>query len=94
MKSVIIELIESYNALEEEKLDSEDRKQLSTKTFGLPEERKYPLNDEGHVKSAIAYFHNCPNDRKPKLAKAILRAAKKYNMDIDTDTTVYKYANK
>ena len=94
MKSTIIDLIESYNELKEETLDSEDRKQLSKKTFGLPEERKFPLNDEGHVKSAIAYFHNCPDNKKPKLAKAILRSAKKYNMNIDKDATVYKYANK
>jgi 2-hydroxychromene-2-carboxylate isomerase len=94
MKNTIIDLIESYNELKEETLDSEDRKQLSKKTFGLPEERKFPLNDEGHVKSAIAYFYNCPDNKKPKLAKAILKAAKKYNMNIDKDTTVYKYAQK
>lgn len=37
------------------KLDAAQRKKLPTKVFGLPEQRKYPLEDAGHARSALAY---------------------------------------
>ena len=56
-------LIEAF--LNEEKLDTEDRNALRDSTFGLPTQRKYPLNDEQHVRSAIAYFNKCdPKDEE------------------------------
>ena len=51
----------------EEKLSSEDRNNLKTKTFGLPKQRKYPLNDEKHVISAITYFKNVMKKMKRNL---------------------------
>ena len=64
------------------KLTSKQRKQLPPEDFGLPKEKKFPIHDENHVRSAIAYFHTCPDKDKKELANNINRAAKKFNMKI------------
>ena len=77
----------------EKKLDTESRNKMKDSTFGLPEERKYPLNDASHVKSAIAFFKYCPNDKKSSLAKRIVSAAKKFGVKISEDSKVWKIAH-
>lgn len=74
----------------EEVLSTKDRKKLKDSTFGLPEERKFPLNDAKHVKSALAYFRFCSPDKKKQLASRILAAAKKFGVNISKDSEVYK----
>ena len=69
-----------------EALNAEERNKLADKEFGLPEERKFPLNDAAHVRSAIAFFKYCPKDKRKALAKRILRAAKKVGIKISPDT--------
>lgn len=64
----------------EEKLSSEDRNNLKTKTFGLPKQRKYPLNDEKHVISAITYFNKCDEKDEEELARNINKAIKKFGL--------------
>ena len=44
----------------EAELSAEERNNLKASQFGLPEERKFPLTDANHVRSAISYFHTCP----------------------------------
>ena len=44
----------------EAELSAEERNELKASQFGLPEERKFPLTDATHVRSAISYFHTCP----------------------------------
>nr|DAM71724.1 MAG TPA: hypothetical protein [Caudoviricetes sp.] len=80
----------NYN---EDTLTSKERKNIDTSQFGLPEERKYPLTDAAHVKSAMAYFRYCDPSKKHKLAKRILSAAKKYDVKISEDSAVYKAAH-
>ena len=63
-------------------LDAEERKDLPDNIFGLPERREYPMPDATHVRAAEAYFRYCPEELKPKLAKAILRFAAKYGVDV------------
>lgn len=63
-------------------LDTEERKDLPDNMFGLPERREYPMPDATHVRAAEAYFRYCPDELKPKLAKAILRFASKYGVDV------------
>ena len=65
----------------EEKLSTEDRNNLKTKTFGLPKQRKYPLNDPQHVTSAITYFNKCDPKDEAELASNIKKAIKKFNMN-------------
>lgn len=64
------------------KLTSAQRKNLPDDQFGLPEEKAFPMPDEAHVRSAIAYFHTCPPDKRKELAANINRIAKSYNMKI------------
>jgi hypothetical protein len=74
---------EEYDFLTEEKIDTAKRNRMKTTTFGLPDKRKYPLNDKQHVLSAITYFNKCdPSDEK-ELASNIIAAIKKFNMDVN-----------
>lgn len=73
-------------------LDTQERKDLPDDMFGLPERREYPMPDATHVRAAEAYFRNCPEDLKPKLARAILRFAHKYGVDVESPT-IQEYAN-
>lgn len=75
----------------EAELSTEERNDLKASQFGLPEERKFPLTDAKHVRSAISYFHTCPENKKPQLAKRIKSAAKKFGVEINPDSPVMKY---
>lgn len=72
-------------------LDTQERRDLPDDLFGLPERREYPMPDATHVRAAEAYFHNCPEELKPKLARAILRFANKYGVHVDSHT-ILQYA--
>lgn len=73
-------------------LDTEERRELPDDLYGLPERREYPMPDAAHVRAAEAYFRYCPEDLKPKLARAILRFASEYGVDVKS-ATVLDYAN-
>ena len=75
----------------EAELSTEERNDLKASQFGLPEERKFPLTDANHVRSAISYFHTCPENKKAQLAKRIKSAAKKFGVEINPDSPVMKY---
>lgn len=77
--------------LMEAELTTKERNELDDSQFGLPEDRKYPLTDAAHVKSAISYFHKCPEGKKKRLAARIRRAAKKFDVTIGEDAEVNKY---
>lgn len=72
-------------------LDSMERKELPSDLYGLPERREYPMPDAAHVRAAEAYFRYCPEELKPQLAKAILRFAAQYGVDVKSET-VRSYA--
>lgn len=76
-----------------DRLDTEERKELPDNLFGLPERREYPMPDAAHVRAAEAYFRYCPEELKPKLAKAILRFAKTYGVDVES-SIIKSYASK
>ena len=82
--------------LNEEKLSTEDRNNLKEKTFGLPDERKFPLNDEKHVMSAIGYFRTCPKEKKAELARNINAAIRKFHMspNVSIDNPFHDYYKK
>lgn len=75
----------------EAELSAEERNNLKASQFGLPEERKFPLTDAKHVRSAISYFHTCPEDKKAQLAKRIKSAAKKFGVEISPNSPIAKY---
>ena len=74
-------------------LNSEERKDLPDNIFGLPERREYPMPDATHVRAAEAYFRYCPEELKPRLARAILKFAREYGVNIESPT-ILSYANK
>lgn len=53
------------------------------KDFGLPQQKKYPLHDEKHVRSAIRFFNYCSKSEEEELANNIIKAIKKYNMNVN-----------
>lgn len=73
-------------------LNEEERKELPDSLYGLPERREYPMPDAAHVRAAEAYFRYCPEDLKPKLARAILRFAREYGVDVQSQT-ILSYAS-
>ena len=72
-------------------LTEEERKDLPYSVFGLPERREYPMPDAKHVRAAEAYFRYCPDELKPRLARAILKFAEKYGVDVESPT-IHAYA--
>lgn len=77
-----------------ESLSTKERNAIPLKEFGIPEERKYPLDTKKHVESAIRLFGKCEPKYREQLAGRILKAMKKFNIPIDmigTDSTLYRY---
>lgn len=69
-----------------DRISYEERKELPDSVYGLPERREYPMPDAAHVRAAEAYFRYCPEDLKPRLARAILARAKEYGVDVESPT--------
>lgn len=78
-----------YN--DSDRLDAEERRELPDSVYGLPERREYPMPDAAHVWAAEAYFRYCPEELKPKLARAILAKAHEFGVDVKS-ATVLGYA--
>ena len=49
------------------------------------------MPDAAHVRAAEAYFRYCPEELKPRLARAILQHAKEFGVDVESPT-VLQYA--
>lgn len=65
-----------------DRLDTEERRELPDSVFGLPERREYPMPDAAHVRAAEAYFRYCPEDLRPELARNILKFAAEYGVEV------------
>lgn len=76
---------------EKKPVNEAKRSELPDSSFGIPEDRKYPLDTEQHVKSAIKLFGHAEESKKKYLAKRINTAAKKYDISIPETTQCYKY---
>ena len=74
-------------------IEENKRSNLKDSDFGIPEDRKFPLDTEQHVISAIKLFGHAEESKKKSLAKNIKKAADKYNIDIPETTQCYKYLN-
>lgn len=69
-----------------DKLTTEERKELKDSDFGIPETREFPMPDAAHVHAAEAYFRYAPEDKKAILAQRILQKAKKFDVNIQSET--------
>lgn len=81
-------------------LDAAHRDRLHDGSFAWIDkagERHLPLNDEGHVRSAIGRFNQTDFDEpgaKAAAARKILAAAKKHGIEIDETDEVAKAARR
>jgi hypothetical protein len=81
-------------------LDTKDRDKLRDSSFAWIDkagERHLPINDESHVRNAIARFNQTDFDEpgaKRGAAKKILDAARKHGIDVDDDDDVVKAAGR
>lgn len=75
-----------------DKLDAEERRELSDSDFGLPEERAFPMPDAAHVRAAEAYFRYAPDEQKTELARNILKKAEEFGVHVQSPT-VLKWAH-
>lgn len=64
------------------------RSKLDDSEFGVPSQRKFPLNDAKHVKLAIKFFNYVDKEHEAELAKNIIKKIKEYNI------TDIKYSEK
>lgn len=65
-------------------LNTEERRELPSEDFGLPERREYPMPDAAHVRAAEAYFRYCPEELRHELAVNILKFADRYGVDVES----------
>lgn len=80
--------------LNEEDLSAADRKKIPSEDYGIPDKRKYPLNDAQHTILAIKFFKFCDSKSKKQLATNIVAAIKKYKLESkvkEMDNTFTKY---
>lgn len=92
-----ISQIRADDEITEATLSSKERNKLKDSTFGIPELRKYPLNDRAHVKAAIRFFNKVDKKHESELAENILRAMKKFNIPttvVGKNNKLYKYTKK
>ena len=50
--------------------------------YGVPQQKKFPLPDADHVRSAIKFFNYVEPKYEAQLARAILKRAEMYNVDL------------
>lgn len=72
-------------------LNTEERKDLPSDLYGLPQRREYPMPDAAHVRAAEAYFRYCPEELRHELACNILKFARLYCVDVQSPT-ILEYA--
>lgn len=81
-------------------LETAERNRLHDSSFAWIDEdgeRHLPINDEEHVRNAIARFGQTNFDEpgaKSKAARKILEAAKEHGIDVDKSDDVVKAANR
>lgn len=80
--------------LNEEKLKAKDRNKLPDSAFGIPSQRRFPLNDRNHILAAERMFNHIDKEHEAELAHNILKKMKEYNIPtsiISEKNRLYKY---
>jgi uncharacterized membrane protein len=77
-------------------LDTKDREKLRSSQFAYVDKEggeHLPINDESHVRNAIARFNQTEFESqaaKERARKKILSAAKRHGIDVDEDSNIAK----
>lgn len=75
-------------------LDAKDREELRSTQFAYVDKKggeHLPINDESHVRNAIARFNQTDfesKSAKEEARKKILRAAERHGIEVDEDSNV------
>lgn len=69
----------AYNYINEAKVK---RSELKDSDFGVPSQKKFPLTDAGHVRSAIKFFNYVDKAHEDELAKNIKKKAKQFGVNL------------
>ena len=75
-------------------LDTKDREKLRSNQFAYVDREggeHLPINDESHVRNAIARFNQTEFESKAakeRARKKVLSAAKRYGIDVDEDSNI------
>lgn len=87
-------LVEMYQNLVE--MSKEEKDRLKDNQFGLPKQRKYPLHDMEHVRSAVKFFNYVSKEDEEELAKNILKAMDEFGEypKISEKNRLYSYLPK
>jgi len=64
-----------------EKMTTAERNVLKDEDFGLPSQRKYPLNDKEHVLEAIKFFNYVKKEDEKELAENIIKRIHELKME-------------
>lgn len=59
---------------------------IDDKKYGVPEQKKFPMPDADHVRSAIRFFNYVTPAYEKELARAILARMREYGMSFDDFT--------
>ena len=70
-----------FMKLFEASMPAKERNALPDSEFGIPSQRKYPLNDEAHVRAAIKMFNHVDSAHEEELARRIKSKMKKFGID-------------
>lgn len=68
-------------------LTEQKRSELPDSAFGVPEERKYPLESPKHVRSAIKLFNHVDKKYEKELAENIIKKMKQYDIHVTVGET-------
>lgn len=85
--------VRRISGIYEVKLSAADRKKISDADYGLPGQKKYPMPDESHVRSAIRFFNHVDPSDEAELARNINKKIKQYGLDVNVgkDNRFSKY---
>lgn len=70
-----------YNYLVE--FSAAERNKLKDSEFGVSSERKFPLDSEAHVRSAIKFFNYVSKEHEAELARKIKSKIKEYGIEVN-----------
>ena len=75
--------IEFTSLNESNNITTKERNQLPDEAFGIPSQRRFPLDSEARVRSAVRFFNYVDKEHEAELARNILRKMKEYNIPTD-----------
>lgn len=61
--------------------------------FGLPQYKKFPIDNLNNLKLSIEYFERCPEQFREELANNIYQASLREEYEIDENNFLFRYVN-